>query len=431
MPPISSQPNEIAMPGARSLDRGDFADLSSHDAFVDGVPHRTFETLRREDPVAWFEERDASGFWALTRHEDIVAVNRNFRHFSSRQGIRLEEMSEEERSARLTMMEQDPPDHTRLRRFVSRAFARPLIETYADRVRAIAARVLDEALVRDEFDCVEAIAKPLPLKMLASVLGVSEEDGAWLAAKGDEMMANSDPDFTEHVVDRVDTEAFRFMPFRSPAGAELFEYAARQAEIRRARPCDDVISLLLEPLPDGTPLSDLEFKNFFTLLVAAGNDTTRYAIASTFDFLGREPRLFEQLRGGDESLWRTAVEELLRRASPTMHFRRTAVEDCELHGRSIAAGDKVLLWFISGNHDERVFADPFQVDFTRDPNPHMAFGRGGPHVCLGMWLARLELRTLLEELIRRVRSIRPAGPALRLRSNFINGIKSLPVGVAR
>ena len=419
------------MPGLPPLNRGDIADLSSHDAFVDGVPHRTFETLRREDPVAWFEERDASGFWALTRHEDIVTVNRNFRRFSSRQGIRLEEMSEEERSARLTMMEQDPPDHTRIRRFVNRAFARPLIDTYADRVRAIAAGVLDDALVRDEFDSVAAIAKLLPLKMLASVLGVSEDDGVWLAAKGDEMIANSDPDFTEHVVDRVDTEAFRLMPFRSPAGAEVFEYAARQAEMRRTKPRNDVISLLLEPLPDGAPLSDLEFKNLFALLITAGNDTTRYAIASSFDFLAREPHLFEQLRSADESFWNTAVEELLRRASPTMHFRRTAVEDCEINGRAIAAGDKVILWFISGNHDEGVFEDPLRIDLTRHPNPHMAFGRGGPHACLGMWLARLELRTVLQELTRRVRSIHPAGPALRLRSNFINGIKSLPLGVLR
>ena len=419
------------MPALSPLDLVGIADLSSHDAFVDGVPHRTFETLRREEPVAWFEERDASGFWALTRHEDIVSANRNFRQFSSRRGIRLEEMSDEERSARLSMLEQDPPDHTRLRRFVNRAFARPLIESYADRVRAIAGRVLDEALVRDEFDGVEAIAKPLPLKMLASVLGVSEEDGSWLAAKGDEMMANSDPDFTEHVVDKADTEAFRFMPFRSPAGAEVFEYAARQAAQRRANPRNDVISLLLEPLPDGTPLDDLEFKNFFTLLVTAGNDTTRYAIASSLDLLARNPQLYEQLRGADDSSWSAAVEELLRCASPTMHFRRTAVADCEIHDRTIRAGDKVVLWFISGNHDERVFEDPFRIDLTRDPNPHMAFGRGGPHVCLGMWLARLELRTVLREMTRRVKSIRPAGPALRLRSNFINGIKSLPLAVVR
>ena len=250
----------------------DVADLSSHDAFVTGVPHRTFETLRREDPVAWFEEREGSGFWAITRHTDIVAVNRSYRRFSSRQGIRLEEMSEEERVARLTMMEHDPPEHTRLRRFVNRGFARPLVETYERRVRDLVGDVLDKALIRDEFDCVTEIAKPLPLKMLASVLGVSEEDGAWLAAKGDEMIGNSDPDFTEHVVDRVDTDAFRLMPFRSPAGAEVFEYAERQAEIRRRQPRDDVISLLLEPLADGKPLGDLEFKNFFTLLIAAGND---------------------------------------------------------------------------------------------------------------------------------------------------------------
>ena len=405
------------------------ADLSSHDSFVDCVPHKTFEALRRNDPVAWFDERDASGFWAITRHEDITEISKSFRQFTTREGIRLEEMTAEERNARLTMMEQDPPEHTRLRRLVNRTFSRRFIDTYRDRVRAIVSRVLDEALKQDEFDCVDAIAKPLPMLMLAGVLGVSEEDGAWLADKGDEMMANSDPDFTDHVVDQTDTDAFRLMPFRSPAGAEVFEYAERQAALRRGKPSGDVISLLLEPDRDGEPLTDHEFKNFFTLLVVAGNDTTRYAVASAVDLLAREPRLFEQLQGADEALWGTAVEELLRISSPTMHFRRTAVEDCEMHGRTIVAGDKVILWFISGNFDERVFDDPYNADFARDPNPQMAFGRGGPHLCLGLWLARLELRIVLEELTRRVRTIRPAGQALRLRSNFINGIKSLPVSV--
>ena len=412
-------------------ERCELADLSSHDAFVDGVPHGTFGYLRRNEPLAWFDEPDASGFWALTRYADIVAVNRNYRHFSSRSGIRLEEMSEEEREARLTMMEQDPPDHTRLRRFVNRGFARALIETYEQRVRDIAVRVLERALARSEFDCVAEIAKPLPLKMLADVLGVSEEDGAWLAEKGDQLIGNSDPDFTDHVVDRVDTDAFRLMPFRSPAGAEVFEYAERQAEIRRAQPRGDVISLLLEPLPDGKPLTDLEFKNLFTLLISAGNDTTRYAIASSLHVLANEPHLLEQLRHADARRWGSAVEELLRWSSPTMHFRRTAVEDVEMHGRRIRAGDKLILWFISGNYDESVFEDPYRVDLTRHPNPHMAFGRGGPHACLGMWLARLELRVVLQELVSRIRAIRQIGTETRLRSNFINGIKSLPVAVLR
>ena len=237
--------------------------------------------------------------------------------------------------------------------------------------------MLDDALKQDEFDCVDAIAKPLPMLMLAGVLGVSEEDGSWLADKGDEMMANSDPDFTDHVVDQTDTDAFRLMPFRSPAGAEVFEYAERQAALRRGKPRGDVISLLLEPDRDGEPLTDHEFKNFFTLLVVAGNDTTRYAVASSVDLLAREPRLFEQLQGADDALWNTAVEELLRISSPTMHFRRTAVEDFEMHGRTIAAGDKVILWFISGNFDDRVFDDPYNADFARDPNPQMAFGGAG------------------------------------------------------
>ena len=344
----------------------------------------------------------------------------------------MEEMADDERAARLTMMEQDPPEHTRLRRFANRGFARPLIETYEQRVRDIVIRVLDRALARSEFDCVAEIAKPLPLTMLADVLGVSEEDGAWLAEKGDEMIGNSDPDFTDHVVDKVDTDAFRLMPFRSPAAAEVFEYAERQAAIRRRAPRDDVISLLLEPLPDGTPLTGLEFRNFFTLLISAGNDTTRYAIASSLHVLANQPDLFEQLRRADQRLWSTAVEEFLRWSSPTMHFRRTArwtISRCT--GAPSGRADKLILWFISGDYDESVFEEPYRVNLARDPNPHMAFGRGGPHACLGMWLARLELRVVLQELVSRIRSIRQTGPEARLRSNFINGIKSLPVAVVR
>ena len=185
------------------------------------------------------------------------------------------------------------------------------------------------------------------------------------------MIGNSDPDFTDHVIDRVDTDAFRLMPFRSPAAAEVFEYAERQAQIRRRQPREDVISLLLEPLPDGTPLTDLEFKNFFTLLISAGNDTTRYAIASALHVLANQPHLFEQLRHAGEHLWSTAVEELLRWSSPTMHFRRTAVEDVELHGRTIKAGDKVILWFISGDYDQSVFEESVPGEpRTRSESPH-------------------------------------------------------------
>ena len=223
------------------------ADLSSHDAFVNGVPHATFTRLRKEDPVAWCDEKDGSGFWAITRHADIVELNRNFKTYTSSLGIRLEEMTPDETAARRTLMELDPPEHSRLRRLAGDGFTRRLVETYEEQIRQIATLTITEALKDKEFDFVDAIAKQVPMRMLARLLGVPEEDGEWLVKTADELIGNTDPDFTDYVVDQVDTEAYRLMPFRSPAAIGLFEYAQKQAAIRRAQPGDDVITLLLQP----------------------------------------------------------------------------------------------------------------------------------------------------------------------------------------
>ena len=406
-----------------------FADVSSHDAFVNGVPHATFKRLRENDPVCWFDEQDGSGFWAITRYDDIVEVNKNFKTFSSTQGIRMEEMAPDEAEARKSIMELDPPEHTRQRRLAGRGFTKKIVAEYTDQVAQIAADVIDQALLTTEFDFVSAVAKRVPMLMLGRLLGIPDEDGQWLVEKGDEMIANSDPDFTDHVIDQVDTDEFRLFPFRSPAGKELFEYAQVQAELRQQQPRKDILSLLLEPTADGTPLTDGEFNNFFALLASAGNDTTRYSIAAAMHVLANHPELVEQLRTADEALWDSAVEELIRWASPTMHFRRTATRPFELHDKTIQVGDKVILWFISGNRDDAAFADPFHIDLTRSPNPHMAFGRGGPHSCMGMWLARLEVRLVLQHFLKRVSSISQTAPQKHLRSNFINGIKYLPIAV--
>ena len=291
------------------------ADLSSHDAFVNGVPHATFTRLRKEDPVAWCDEKDGSGFWAITRHADIVELNRNFKTYTSSLGIRLEEMTPDETAARRTLMELDPPEHSRLRRLAGDGFTRRLVETYEEQIRQIATLTITEALKDKEFDFVDAIAKQVPMRMLARLLGVPEEDGEWLVKTADELIGNTDPDFTDYVVDQVDTEAYRLMPFRSPAAIGLFEYAQKQAAIRRAQPGDDVITLLLQPTSDGEPMSDLEFNNFFALLAAAGNDTTRYGITGSMHALANNPELVKQLHDADQALWDTAVEELLRWAS--------------------------------------------------------------------------------------------------------------------
>jgi cytochrome P450 len=414
----------------------DDADIADPDTYTAGVPHATFRRLRRDDPVSWWPEDHAGGrgFWAVTRHADLLVASRDVETFSSAQGIRLEEMDAEESAARRTMMELDPPEHTAYRRLVSKPFSRREVHAYEQAIRLLARAVVEEALSEaTTFDFVDRIAKQLPMRMLGKLLGVPDDDGPWLVERGDALLGNTDPEFTTHPVGLVDTEEFRLVPFRSPAGIELFAYAQEQARARAANPTDDVISDLLRPKVDGETLSEHEFNNFFTLLVAAGNDTTRYTMAAGMKALIERPAAMAELRdaitAGDGDLVSSAVEEILRWGTVTMHFRRTATRDTTLGGREIAAGDKVLLWFVSADYDEDAFADPYTFDIHRSPNPQVAFGLMSPHLCLGAQLARMEIKVLFEELLPRLADARIAGPIDRLRSNFIAGIKRLPITV--
>ena len=405
------------------------ADLSSHDSYVNGAPHNTFKRLRDEDPLAWTDWSGGKGFWSVTRHADILALNRNNLRLSSAQGIRMEDQTHEEYMARRTFQETDPPEHTRTRMLVAKAFSKPMMALYEDQIRELCVRILDQALSLGEFDATQHIARPLPMRMLGRIAGLPEEDLDWLVDKGDALMANTDSDFTSHVVDKMDTEAYRFMPFRSPAGADLYDYAAQLMDCKRtAGDTRGVLHLMTQPDAQGHVISDTEFRNFFCLLVAAGNDTTRYSIAAALHALACQPGLMAQLKAVQgEAAWEGVADEFIRWASPATHFRRTATEDFEYHGKQVKAGDKVLLWFISGNRDERAFDRPLTVDLSRGVNRHLAFGQGGAHACLGMWLARLELRVLLQELIKRVDHIEQTAPHAFLRSNFVSGIKRLPV----
>jgi len=222
--------------------------------------------------------------------------------------------------------------------------------------------------------------------------------------------------------DRDDTDPYRLLPFRSPSSLKVFQYAQRLAEERKKRPEADVISILAA----STDLSPREFQTFFLLLVIAGNETTRHSLSHGALALAEFPDQLERLRG-EPALIDKATEEILRWASPQIHFRRTAVSDTELAGVPISAGDKVVTWYISANYDEQAFVDPFTLDLGRSPNPHVTFGGGGPHICLGAWMARLEVRVFLEEVIGRIRRIRLEDKPQRIRSNFINGLKHLPL----
>ncbi|WP_425074447.1 cytochrome P450 [Sagittula sp. S175] len=402
------------------------ADLGSHDSFARGAPYNTFARLRREAPCHWSDYAQGKGYWSITRHEDIVAMIRDTETFTSGHGIRMEDQTEEEYLARRTFQEVDGREHRKVRMKVTRAFSASVIGGFEQQVRDLCGPILDRALEMGTFDATREIARELPMRMLGQILGVPDEDLPWLVDKGDALMANSDPDFTAHVVDRMDTDAYRLMPFNSPAGAELYEYARDLMNRKNASgDTDGILHMVLQPDENGEVISDTEFRNFFCLLVAAGNDTTRYSIAAGIQALARQPGLLQQLQGGE--VWDTAPDEIVRWASPATYFRRTATRDVEVHGQQVREGDKVIYWFASANRDETVFDDPYRLDLTRKPNRQLAWGQGGPHVCLGMHLARLEIRVLFQELVARIKAIRPAGDEAFVRSNFVNGIKRLPV----
>ena len=407
-------------------------DLSSYDAFNNGAPVKTFERMRNEGAITWCEESNGGrGFWSVTRHKDLFALNKNYELLSSAKGIRIEDQTEEEYEARKTFQEMDPPAHSHTRILLNKAFSRPEVAKFDKRIREITTELLDQNIDIGEFDATKEIACQLPMRMLGQILGVPEEDTGWLVEKGDALISNTDSDFTDFVIDEVDTEEYKYLPFRSPAALELFDYANKLLERIRNGEQVGVLNLLLQPNDEGEVISDNEFRNFFCLAVAAGNDTTRFSIAASLHALANHPTLLQQFKDnlGNEAFFATAVDEMIRWASPTTHFRRTATRDFEYDGKQVRKGDKVVLWFHSGNRDERAFNNPYDIDLTRKPNRYIAFGQGGPHVCLGMFLAKLELKIVIEELAKRAKTIEQTGPHSYLRSNFILGIKKLPLKV--
>jgi len=409
----------------------DDIDLIDYDRFVEAVPFGMFDLLRREDPVHWHEEPSPNhGFWAVTKYEDVLRVHLEWETFSSELGaVSIEELDSEQIQARKSLIDMDPPRHTALRGTFNRRFTPRSVSEYESEIRALARDIVDAALAREELDFAVDVAKELPIRFLCRLLSLPEEDGKLLTRWSDALFGNTDPEYSQAVLDRVDTGPYRLLPFRSPAGAALFDYAGRVATHRRDRPGSDLITtLLLQARLDDRPLTDREYKNNFQLLVAAGNETTRHAISHGMLALIEHPEEMRRLVD-DYSLMPTAVEEILRWATPIFQFRRTATRDTTLRGLHIRKADKVVAWYISANRDEDAFPEPYRFDIARHPNQHATFGPGGPHYCLGAHLARIEIRVLFEELLGRIAGIELAGPVQRLRSNFINGIKHMPVRV--
>jgi cytochrome P450 len=400
-----------------------FIDLSDHDQFVEAVPYEAFAALRREDPVHWNPEPDGGrGFWAVTRYEDIRAVHRNTELFSSEiGGTSLEDLEPEHIEARKSMIDMDPPRHDELRALVNRRFTPKAVGVWEEQVRKVVKQVLDDALPKGEFDFVEEISSEIPMQVFAEILGVPQEERREIIEIGDRLLGNADP---EYAVEPDD--AHRHLPFSSPAALDMFAFGRRIADERRHTSREDLMSDLVN-----AGLTQQEMDTYFVLLATAGNETTRHTITHGLVALNEYPDQRQHLRQNFAQSGKTATEEMLRWATPVHHFRRTARVDTELGGTRINAGDKVTTWFVSGNRDESIFEQPDRFDVTRAPNPHMTFGPGGIHHCLGAHLAKLEIRITFEDLLARGIELELAGAPERLRSNFFNGIKRLPVRVVQ
>jgi cholest-4-en-3-one 26-monooxygenase len=405
-------------------------DVASPRVYAEGVPHEALAALRRHDPVHWHPwPGTRGGFWLLAKHADVIAVGKDPKLFSSQVGhIALEDREPDALAARQSMIETDPPDHTRLRKLVSDAFTRTKVREYEVYTRDMVGELLDRAIAMGEFDWVKEISEPVPVNVLISILGLPQEDIPTLIEWTSELAAATDSEYQPDPVRYPSHVDPRLLPFGSPAALQIFEYGHRIGEERRRHPTDDLVSRLVHAEVDGERLSDTEYSNFFELFIFAGNETTRTGISQGMLALIENPDQFDRLVE-DPSLVPIAVDEILRYATPVIYFRRTATRDTEIRGVPIQAGDRVAMWFLSANFDEEVFEDPLRFDVGRRPNPHTAFGRGGPHFCLGSFLARLEIGILLEEILARNVRFELTGPPVRLSSNFVNGLKSLPVRV--
>jgi cholest-4-en-3-one 26-monooxygenase len=395
-------------------------DLTDSRNFVAGVPYEWFAYLRRHAPVYWHEEADGPGFWAVTRHEDCVTVNRDAQRFSSyRKGTFLWETPEDQlEQQRLMMVTMDPPLHTRYRRLVNKGFTPRMIGELQQSIHGVADEIIDGICESGSADFVIDVAAELPLVVLAELLGVPPEDRSKMFDWSNRMIGREDAEYQGAQAVAEENAAL--------AAAELFGYANELYEHKRADPGEDLMSVLTQVELDGERLSELELDLFFMLLAVAGNETTRNLMSGAMVAFSQFPDQWERLRA-DRTLLPSAVEEMLRFVTPVMNFRRQATEDVELGGEKIKEGDKVVFFHVSANRDETVFDDPDSFDVGRKPNPHMAFGGGGPHFCLGANLARMEIVVMFEHLLDRLPDIRVDGAVERLQSNFINGVKHLPV----
>jgi cholest-4-en-3-one 26-monooxygenase len=390
-------------------------DLAHPDNYHSGPPHHMFEVLRREAPVFWHPDAETPGFWALTCHAEVAHASRNPQIYSAQQRTVFMFESNEEDLTNLQMMlvTRDPPNHTKLRRLVSLGFTPRRIAMLEEKVRLRAGEIIDRVAARGECDFVTDLAADLPLQVIAELVGVPMEDRGKVFEWSNKLIGFDDPEYSG------DREQ------QKQSAMDVYLYANQLAEKRREEPKDDLTSIIMNGEVDCERLTEMEYDLFFLLLIVAGNETTRNAISGGMLALIQHPEQRARLIA-NPALMTSATEEILRWVTPVNCFRRTAMQDTEIGGQAVREGDQVVMFYPTANRDERVFANPGQFDVARTPNDHLAFGMG-THFCLGNALARLEIKIMFEELLRRLPDIELAGPVERLRSSFINGIKRMPV----
>jgi len=391
-------------------------DLSDSRTYVPGVPHEYLGWLRRNDPVHWQDEPNGPGFWAVTKYDDCVTVNRDYDRFSSaRKGTMPFELTDDEIAQQgLMMLNMDPPLHTRYRRLVNKGFTPRMVRDLEENIHRTADRIIDGVCERGSADFVTEISAELPLQVIAELLGVPQEERHNMFDWSNRMVGSEDPEYGLTAEDALQ------------AAMELYGYASELFGKKRIDPHGDLMSALTQVEVDGERLSDMELELFFLLLTVAGNETTRNLMSGALHTFFQFPDQWQRLLA-DRSLVPLAVEEMLRFVTPVMNFRRTATCDLEMGGTAIKENDKIVFFHTSANRDEDVFADGDRFDVGRDPNPHIAFGGGGPHFCLGANLARMEIRVMFDHLLDRLPDIHQDGDVQRLQSQFINGVKHLPV----
>ena len=389
------------------------------DTWAHAVPYEQFALLREQAPVFWHDHPVHRGFWAVTRYDDVRAISRDHTTFSAELGSTF--LADQDDASleiiRMTILNMDPPKHSRYRRLVSAGFTPRMIGRLVEDINQRAIAIVDGVEGRGEIDFVEEVACELPLQVICDLLGVPNEDRHLIFDWSNRMVGTQDPDFS---TSDADSEM---------AAAEIYSYCDALAADRRANPRDDIMTALVTAEIDGDRMSDQELNMFFVTLAVAGNETTRNLIAHSMQLLLERPDVKADLVANidDDELWTSAVEEFLRWGASIHNFRRTATRDTEIAGQPIKQGDKVVIYYPSANRDAGHFVDADVFDPRRTPNDHLTFGGGGVHFCLGANLARAQIKAMVRAFLRRYPDVEAAGEHRRMRSDFVNGIKYLPV----